>query len=105
MTEALKEALRGDVMNHSEADAYVPPREAAVRERLEWFRDQKLALMMHFGPYSQMGICESWPLVDQDAEWSRKDVDWEDDPAEFRRQYVELNKKKSKKNQLKKLKL
>ena len=34
MTEALKEALRGDVMNHSEADAYVPPREAAVRERL-----------------------------------------------------------------------
>ena len=76
----------------SEEEQYVRPSDPLLQERLEWFRDQKLALMMHFGTYSQMGICESWPLVDQDAEWSRKDVDWEDDPAEFRRQYVELNK-------------
>ena len=43
----LIEALRGDIINHSKEDAYVVPKEAAVRERLEWFRDQKLALMVH----------------------------------------------------------
>lgn len=63
----LIEALRGDIINHSEEDAYVVPKEAAVRERLEWFRDQKLALMVHWGPYSELGICESWPLSDGDG--------------------------------------
>ena len=92
MTEAWKEALRGDVMNHSEADAYVPPREAAVRERLEWFRDQKLALMVHWGVYAQMGMCESWPLSDGDADWARRDYTWEKDPALFRRQYFDMNR-------------
>ena len=28
---------------------YVVPAEPEVREHLEWFRDQKLALMVHFG--------------------------------------------------------
>ena len=27
---------------------YVSPKSPAVREKLEWFRDQKLCLMMHF---------------------------------------------------------
>ncbi len=76
----------------SAAESYVPPREELVRERLEWFMDQKLALMMHFGPYAQLGICESWPLSDEDASWSRSEVDWERDPEVFRRQYVNLNR-------------
>lgn len=88
----LIEALRGDIINHSEEDAYVVPKEAAVRERLEWFRDQKLALMVHWGPYSELGICESWPLSDGDADWARKDYTWEPDAELFRRQYFDLNR-------------
>lgn len=76
----------------SAAESYVPPKDELVRERLEWFQDQKLALMMHFGPYAQMGICESWPLSEEDASWSRRDVDWEKDPKVFREQYVNLNR-------------
>ena len=76
----------------SAAENYVPPKDELLRERLEWFQDQKLALMMHFGPYAQMGICESWPLSEEDASWSRRDVDWEDDPKVFREQYVNLNR-------------
>ena len=30
-------------------DKYVEPSSPFVRERLEWFKDQKLCLMMHFG--------------------------------------------------------
>lgn len=76
----------------SSEEAYVRPQDPLIQERLEWFQDQKLALMMHFGPYAQMGIHESWPLSDEDADWARRHVDWEDDPAVFRKQYVELNK-------------
>lgn len=72
------------------SDSYVVPKEAAVRERLEWFKDQKLALMMHFGMYSQMGIYESWPLSDADAHWSRRQLDWVSDGETFKRQYWNL---------------
>ena len=69
---------------------YVQPKESEVRERLEWFKDQKLALMMHFGLYSTIGIRESWALSDADAKWSRREVTWTDDADEFKRQYYGL---------------
>lgn len=75
----------------SREDEYVRPSDPKVLEKLEWFQDQKLALMMHFGIYSQLGLCESWPLSDGDADWSRGDIDWEKDAATFRRQYRDLN--------------
>ena len=71
-------------------DNYVVPKEPEVREKLEWLKDQKLALMMHFGMYSQMGIFESWALSDADAHWSRVQIDWTDDAEEFKRQYWDL---------------
>lgn len=76
----------------SREDEYVRPENPLIQERLEWFQDQKLALMMHFGIYSQMGICESWPLSSEDADWSRKGVSWESDEKTFRDQYVSMNK-------------
>ena len=71
---------------------YVQPPEPEVRERLEWFKDQKLALMMHWGLYSTVGIVESWALSDADAKWSRREVDWTKDGDEFKRQYYGLAK-------------
>ena len=88
MADMIKQGMHGC----SAAESYVPPKDELVRERLEWFQDQKLALMMHFGPYAQMGICESWPLSEADASWSRRDVDWEQDGRVFRQQYVDLNR-------------
>ena len=69
---------------------YVQPKEPEVRERLEWFKDQKLALMMCLGLYSNIGIKESWPLCDSKASWSRVEVDWTADVDEFKRQYFGL---------------
>ncbi|WP_200412051.1 alpha-L-fucosidase, partial [Virgibacillus salexigens] len=47
---------------------------------------------MHWGPYSQLGIVESWALSDDDAQWSREGIDWVADGEGFKRQYVNLNK-------------
>ncbi len=76
----------------SREDEYVRPTDPLVQKKLEWFQDQKLALMMHFGIYSELGICESWPLSDGDAEWSRGGIDWVKDGKEFRAQYEGLKK-------------
>lgn len=72
-------------------DNYYEPKEPEVREHLEWFKDQKLALMVHFGIYTQLGSVESWPLVDGEAHWSRLLVDWTDGD-DFKRTYWSMNR-------------
>ena len=59
-------AVKDDVHGYT-PKGYVQPKEPEVRERLEWFKDQKLALMMCLGLYSTIGIKESWPLCDSKA--------------------------------------
>lgn len=92
MSDEKNAEAREDIINHSPASGYIPPREPELTGQLEWFRDQKLALMVHWGAYSQLGICESWPVSDGDAFWSRKGIGWEEDPDAFRGQYFGLNK-------------
>ena len=68
-------------------EGYVEPKSPAVREALERFRDRKLGLMVHFGIYTQLGIIESWPLVDKEACWARRSVDWQTDGEAFKKEY------------------
>lgn len=86
------EMVENGVHNYSAEEEYVWPKDPKVLQKLEWFQDQKLALMMHWGPYSQLGIVESWALSDADAEWSRDCIDWEVSGKEFKEQYFGLNK-------------
>ncbi|WP_242985303.1 alpha-L-fucosidase [Vallitalea okinawensis] len=79
------------VHNYSEESDYIYPTEEELLERLEWFKDQKIGLMMHWGIYSQIGLVESWALSDQDGDWSRHDVDWTDDMEMFKEDYFHLN--------------
>ena len=65
MSDMIKKGVHGC----SREESYVVPTDPLIQERLEWFRDQKLALMMHFGLYSQIGFCESWPLSEE-ASWA-----------------------------------
>lgn len=92
-----EEITTGDIVEngvhtYSSVDTYVPPEDPEVIRQLEWFQDQKLALMMHWGPYSQLGLVESWALSDQDADWSRIGIDWGISGEELKRQYRALNK-------------
>ena len=81
-----------DGVHQYSADSYVIPDDPEVKKKLEWFMDQKLALMMHWGPYSQLGIVESWALSDKDAPWSRKCVDWNITGEDFKKEYFDLNR-------------
>ena len=83
--EALLEAFRGAVA------VYKKPTDPLVLEKLEWFQDQKLGLMVHFGLYNMMGIKESWPLVDH-MSWTK----WQFKPgtkhAEVKAMYDQLHR-------------
>jgi alpha-L-fucosidase len=61
----------------------------AVLRRIEWFRDQKFGLMMHWGPYSQWGIVESWSLCSEDEPWCQRTMD---NYVEYCKRYEELPK-------------
>lgn len=91
-TEQKQEIVNQGVHTYSQEEAYVWPEEPVLREQLEWFQDQKLALMVHWGVYNQLGMVASWALSDEDAEWSRKTMDWTDDGEVFKRQYRALNR-------------
>ena len=86
-----KEIVVEGVHNYSTEDMYVRPTEPEVLKHLEWFQDQKLALMIHWGIYCQLGIGASWGLSDEDASWSRRGVNWTDAQT-FKKQYYALNK-------------
>jgi hypothetical protein len=77
-----------------ETSADKPAAEPWLKDRLEWFQDQKFGFMMHFGVYSQWGCIESWPLVEEDK-WARPDdlkawTDRDQDLGRFQRDYRAL---------------
>lgn len=87
-----KKPPREDIINHSREEDYVLPPEPEVQKTLAWFQDQKLGFMVHWGPYSQLGICESWPLSDGDADWARDGIDWAQTGEELREKYFGLSR-------------
>lgn len=91
ITDEKDDVVEQGVHNYSSAKSYVKPTEPEVLEQLEWFQDQKLALMMHWGLYCQAGIVASWALSDVDEEWSRHQINWTDAET-FKKQYYDLNK-------------
>ena len=54
------------VHEQSDANGYVWPTEEAVLKKLDNWQDQKYGVLFHWGLYSLPGICESWPLCDED---------------------------------------
>ncbi len=58
-----------------------------VLARLETFQDWKFGLMMHWGPYSQWGVVESWSICSEDEPWIRRSIR---DYEEYKRQYEAL---------------
>jgi len=80
------------IHNYSKEDRYISPPDPLLQQKLEWFQDQKLALMIHWGLYCELGMVASWALSDKDADWSRHQVNWTKDGDEFKKQYFALSR-------------
>ena len=96
----MAEKIENGVHEATAAEKYVAPTEKEVLEHLEWFKDQKLGLMMHWAPGSQFSVVESWSLAQKtpwdvqndDCPWMLSEVTWTDDLEEYRKQLVNTNK-------------
>jgi alpha-L-fucosidase len=51
---------------------YYPPTDTLVQNKLEQWGDFKFGLLMHWGPYSQWGIVESWSICPEDEPWCER---------------------------------
>ncbi len=69
---------------------YFPETDPLVLEKLEQWQDLKFGLLMHWGPYSQWGIVESWSLCSEDVGWTRRTKGRYQDYGEYKIDYENL---------------
>ena len=77
----------GTVIAQHDHGRYVPETDPLVLEKLEKWQDIKFGLLMHWGPYSQWGIVESWSICPEDEGWTQRGMD---NYVEYVRQYENL---------------
>ncbi|MGX7667333.1 alpha-L-fucosidase [Flavobacterium pedocola] len=78
---------------HDEHQRYVPDPNPEIQQRLEEWKDLKFGLLMHWGPYSQWGIVESWSICPEDLSWAaegRKKGQSDDDYFTYLKKYENL---------------
>ena len=76
-----------EAVRAQEDPQYVEETDPLVRQKLESWQDLKLGLLLHWGPYSQWGIVESWSLCSEDVPWCERSMN---DYAEYKRAYEGL---------------
>lgn len=75
---------------HHDDRVYFWPEDSLVKEKLAWWQDLKFGLLMHWGPYSQWGVVESWSICPEDEEWCARKGPFAHDYFEYRRAYESL---------------
>jgi len=68
---------------------YYPETDPLVLQQLEKWQDIKFGLLMHWGPYSQWGVVESWSICSEDEAWCRRRIP---DYVEYKKQYEDLKR-------------
>ncbi|WP_265460066.1 alpha-L-fucosidase [Enterococcus sp. HY326] len=63
-----------------------------IKKKIEWFKDQKIGVIFHWGLYAEAGIVESWQLSKED-DWARKKGAWRDKLTTLREDYWGLSEK------------
>ena len=60
------------LMARAQHEHYVAPSDTLVKQKLSEWQDLKFGLLMHWGPYSQWGIVESWSICPEDEDWTQR---------------------------------
>lgn len=75
---------------HGDEQVYYWPEDSLVREKLGEWQDWKFGLLMHWGPYSQWGVVESWSICPEDEDWCQRRGPYAHDYFEYRDAYEKL---------------
>ncbi len=71
-------------------DGYVAPTDTAVLHKLAQWQDLKFGLFMHWGPYSEWGVVESWSLCPEDESWTQRKGPYAADYFAYKKAYENL---------------
>jgi alpha-L-fucosidase len=82
-------AWAGPALAQHEDERYVADRDPLVAASLAHWQDLKFGLLMHWGPYSQWGIVESWSICAEDEGWCKRSLA---DYTEYKRRYEGLQR-------------
>ena len=77
------------VFSQEDFEEYVPETDTLVLEKLQRWQDLKFGLLMHWGPYSQWGIVESWSICSEDEGWCVRRIE---DYEKYKKEYEGLKK-------------
>lgn len=69
---------------------YFPDPDPLIQNRIDQWQDIKFGLLMHWGPYSQWGIVESWSICPEDEGWCIPDT--VKDYFAYKKRYESLQK-------------
>lgn len=79
-------------LSKAQVQEYYPDPDPLVQQKLEQWQDLKFGLLMHWGPYSQWGVVESWSICPEDVGWAawawKKGIT--EDYDEYRKKYEAL---------------
>lgn len=89
MTEQMKQIREDIEENHQTAQESYGELSEPLKQKIAWFKDQKIGVIFHWGLYAQAGIVESWQLSEED-DWARKKP-WREDLETLRKDYWSLN--------------
>ena len=79
--------LTGNIIAQEHHSTYVPETDPLVLQKLDDWQDLKFGLLMHWGPYSQWGVVESWSICAEDEDWCRRS---NEDYIAYKREYEKL---------------
>ncbi len=71
-------------------DGYVSPTDTAVLQKLAQWQNLKFGLFMHWGPYSEWGVVESWSLCPEDESWTQRKGPYSADYNTYKKAYENL---------------
>lgn len=69
---------------------YILPKEPQVQQNLAKWQDLKFGLFMHWGPYSQWGVIESWTIWPEDLGWNQRKGPYAADYFTYKKAYENL---------------
>jgi alpha-L-fucosidase len=75
---------------HQMSKGYVVPADMLVQKKLRQWQDLKFGLFMHWGPYSEWGVVESWSLCPEDESWIQRDAKHGATYNEYKKNYENL---------------
>jgi len=86
--------LAGQALQAQEhANRYVSPGDSLTEVKIQEWQGLKFGLLMHWGPYSQWGVVESWSICPEDYGWcERKKGKSPSDYFEYVKEYENLQK-------------